>query len=642
MSMAWQHTIADNNDRVVVVAIAIGRDDTTVARVTAGGDPMRSVLVDPMRRLSVWVMRRPTVSDMTIRVELSRSSEAVAVSMDYYGVAQAAYVQGVVQRTSIASIVGVSQYSAPGDVVLDFLAVTGDGASANNVSGASVIGDESCGEPVAGFDSSGVMLRGSFATGDGGTVIMRWDLGNAQRCEYVSFIMKPMVVRLTWMPVNGATGYRVMLFLGRDCRLSPYHCSEITTQNYYDIPEGMVCSTGNFSWKVVAQGPDGYCATSSACVDLEMRPSDGSTVDAEPPRSVTSVSATVDCGSVRVSWIDSSTSARGFEIQRREAEGEWEDIAVVPVGVGSYTFTDSSIDEDVLYGYRVRAFNLAGNGPWVGLPGGYDVTIPLCAPTGLAVSARDERTPLAPIQLTWQNNSAAADRVVIMRSRNGGAFVAYGESTDMSMWRDPVIEFGVSYTYRVCVKVNATGSVSTNSDDVTSDPVASSIQPCIQLGRDTYFYAPFSGTLRLYYNDSYWEDNYGIWAVDVSGGTGSITGVAVTSHVGGVNGVNAIAVVAGVLYRTIVQKTSNKDRLNRFNVTGGWDYDHVNVSSYPGFKTDADGRLYTGGTINGSGFIDGVFAGQPSLAGDHSVCPTCNHGSLVGKIVAESIPAGGS
>jgi hypothetical protein len=146
----------------------------------------------------------------------------------------------------------------------------------------------------------------------------------------------------------------------------------------------------------------------------------------------------------------------------------------------------------------------------------------------------------------------------------------------------------------------------------------------------------------LYYNDSYWEDNYGIWAVDVSGGTGSITGVAVTSHVGGVNGVNAIAVVAGVLYRTIVQKTSNKDRLNRFNVTGGWDYDHVNVSSYPGFKTDADGRLYTGGTINGSGFIDGVFAGQPSLAGDHSVCPTCNHGSLVGKIVAESIPAGGS
>jgi subtilisin family serine protease len=61
---------------------------------------------------------------------------------------------------------------------------------------------------------------------------------------------------------------------------------------------------------------------------------------------------------VDLSWTDRSADEEGFEVERRLGSGAYALLA--RVGAGAASFSDTSVQRDQTYGYRVRAFNAAG------------------------------------------------------------------------------------------------------------------------------------------------------------------------------------------------------------------------------------------------------------------------------------------
>lgn len=63
--------------------------------------------------------------------------------------------------------------------------------------------------------------------------------------------------------------------------------------------------------------------------------------------------------SIRLTWVDNSTTETGFKIERSTNGNSWTQIATVLAGVTTYTHT--GLRSKTTYYYRVRAYNAAGN-----------------------------------------------------------------------------------------------------------------------------------------------------------------------------------------------------------------------------------------------------------------------------------------
>ncbi|NCC51682.1 MAG: hypothetical protein EOM20_10745 [Spartobacteria bacterium] len=65
---------------------------------------------------------------------------------------------------------------------------------------------------------------------------------------------------------------------------------------------------------------------------------------------------------IRLDWADMADDENGFEIQRRDATGQWSPLAGTSVNVTNYT--DNTVLNNQFYTYRVRATNAAGHSLW--------------------------------------------------------------------------------------------------------------------------------------------------------------------------------------------------------------------------------------------------------------------------------------
>src|SRR5690606_22761771 len=95
--------------------------------------------------------------------------------------------------------------------------------------------------------------------------------------------------------------------------------------------------------------------------------------------------ASVSIAEVELEWSDNSHNESRFEIQRAVEDGAFQPLA--SVDAGETTYTDTGVEEDTDYRYRVRACNDAGCSAW---SEALEVSTPLdpsAAPSGLAATS---------------------------------------------------------------------------------------------------------------------------------------------------------------------------------------------------------------------------------------------------------------
>ncbi len=83
-------------------------------------------------------------------------------------------------------------------------------------------------------------------------------------------------------------------------------------------------------------------------------------LSADPPAAPSGLDAvSVSSSAIELNWLDNSSDENGFEIERSLDGANFESAATV--GANTSTFSDTGLDPDTTYWYRVRAFNTSGS-----------------------------------------------------------------------------------------------------------------------------------------------------------------------------------------------------------------------------------------------------------------------------------------
>ena len=93
-----------------------------------------------------------------------------------------------------------------------------------------------------------------------------------------------------------------------------------------------------------------------------------------PPTAPTNLQGTAHSGtssqpwnSIDLSWMNTSSLTRGYELERREVgAADWTLLTLTPPGIAT-SHTDTTVGVGITYEFRVRAVGLGGNSPWSNL-----------------------------------------------------------------------------------------------------------------------------------------------------------------------------------------------------------------------------------------------------------------------------------
>jgi hypothetical protein len=108
-----------------------------------------------------------------------------------------------------------------------------------------------------------------------------------------------------------------------------------------------------FQWMMVRDGGGGWFGNASPLLAVNVTP--------RPPAAPGNLFAgTVMPGvtEITIMWSDNSNNEDGFKVERLSGNSGWIQVATVSANVT--TFTDTGLELDVRYCYRVRAYNAAG------------------------------------------------------------------------------------------------------------------------------------------------------------------------------------------------------------------------------------------------------------------------------------------
>ncbi len=165
------------------------------------------------------------------------------------------------------------------------------------------------------------------------------------------------------------------------------------------------------------------------------------------PNAPTDLSAVSNsCSEVALTWTDNSNNEEHFIVERKEAGGTYTVIATLDPD--TTTYTDSTVEENKTYYYRVKAVNGAGDSDYIESSA---VNVPKCtskpdAPTELSATTISSTE----IDLVWSDNSDNEDGFKVERKELGGTYAVIATlPADTTSYKDKGLSYGTTYYYRV-------------------------------------------------------------------------------------------------------------------------------------------------------------------------------------------------
>lgn len=225
-------------------------------------------------------------------------------------------------------------------------------------------------------------------------------------------------------------------------------------ENTVSAPDSPLAAETVYTYRVRASSLLGFSAyTAPVSVKLLAAPSD---------LTATGVSLT----SVSLKWKDHSPSEDGFRVERRTADGAYQQVATRSANQTQYQ--DNAVPACTTFYYRVRAFDKQGNSG-ASNEAGFQSGCPPAAPTGIYFSMYSSTQLL----VGWNDKSDNELNFLVERKAAGAAYKQIGlAAANQTTYMDETVLPGKVYSYRVRAN-NAVGY----SDYVVRDGVSTLAAP---------------------------------------------------------------------------------------------------------------------------------------------------------------------
>ena len=257
----------------------------------------------------------------------------------------------------------------------------------------------------------------------------------------------PDKIELSWNPVQDANSYS--LFRNTQGEGFPKNplASNIPSNSYVD--QSATPGVTYYYWVAALNEGASSPLSAMASGSVLARPS--------PPLSVeASDGASVD--SIEITWAP-VPHADTYSVWRGTTQANLSEIAN---GVTASSFEDTTVPQNTLHYYRIKAFNQAGESNFSQIDSGYAGTLPPEAPTGL--NASDGSHP-DKISLSWTGVTGADTYHIYRATTNSvGASQLVGTNIVTTNWDDTDFIAGRYYFYWITA-LNAAGTSDFSNSD---------------------------------------------------------------------------------------------------------------------------------------------------------------------------------
>ena len=282
--------------------------------------------------------------------------------------------------------------------------------------------------------------------------------------------MRSTQIDLSWQDnASNETGFRVEFKSGAAgswSQLTDLPADSTEFQN-----SGLTPNT-TYHYRVLAYSNDAY--SNETCSDYS---NEESATTPLPPAAPSLLTATaVSAHQVNLSWRDNAANETGYRVERKlSTESDWSQIA--DLAAGTRIYSDSSVEPNQSYNYRVYAYNELENSAYSNTA---NITTPLDIPAPGDLTA----TPTAGrINLSWQDDSTnEAGFRIERKAGNGGAWSQIGTvAANVTAYPDTTAAVGPIYYYRV--RAYNGGSSSDYSNEASAGIYAMPVTPSYLRGR---------------------------------------------------------------------------------------------------------------------------------------------------------------
>jgi fibronectin type 3 domain-containing protein len=193
------------------------------------------------------------------------------------------------------------------------------------------------------------------------------------------------------------------------------------------------------------------------------------------PLAPSALSVSMSDGQAILSWTNNSASAPPLYVEQSTDGTNFTIIDEIDGATAAYT---DAYPSDGISDYRIAAVN--GDGTAFNASTSASLASALLAPSDLTTEA----VSASEVDLTWTNNSTAADGITILRETNGaGGYSAVATISDPTTdaYADTGLTAGTNYSYEIeATQTGASPSAASSAaDDTTTPPVPTGLSVAV-------------------------------------------------------------------------------------------------------------------------------------------------------------------